>query len=235
MGDKPLFLKGADLYLMLKEQQSNPNKAHSRPPGVPLKHFPSMAKSSLQEASYPSSKFVLSAGSVLFRTDRTTHRLQLCTLQNTRAKSPANCWILPKGRKDQFESMEVTAVRETFEETGYPCELYPVTLQTRAPAPGVHLSPYAVIEAKESMEPFYMTVRTLKDGSVKTIWWYLTWLKSNSAERVEGVAMANEEGYVSEFMDVPVAVEIYKGTKFEEIVVKAVELVTNTLQIESSE
>lgn len=212
---------------------TSPGAEHSgsptgKPPGVPLQHYPS--KSSLPEGSYPSSKFVLSAGSVLFRHHPTTHALQICTLHNTRARSPANRWILPKGRKDQLETMEAAAVRETFEETGYPCELYPVTLQTRAPAPGVNLSPYKVLEAKNSIEPFYMTVRSLKEGSVKTIWWYVTWLRGNNAEKVDGVAMSNEEGYVSEFVDVPEALEIYKGTKFEEIVLKAIELVKSTLQ-----
>lgn len=206
-----------------------------KPSGVPLQHFPSQHVPPLPEASYPSPKFVLSAGSVLFRTHPATHALQLCTLQNTRARSPATRWILPKGRKDQFESMESAAVRETFEETGYPCELYAVTLETRAPAPGVNLGPYKVLEARASTEPFYMTVRMMKEGSVKTIWWYVAWVRGNDAEKVEGVAMSNEEGYVSEFQDIPDALEIYKGTKFEGIVVKAVELITNTLQEKSTD
>jgi 8-oxo-dGTP pyrophosphatase MutT (NUDIX family) len=131
--------------------------------------------------------------------------------------------------------MESAAVRETFEETGYPCELYAVTLETRAPAPGVNLGPYKVLEARASTEPFYMTVRMMKEGSVKTIWWYVAWVRGNDAEKVEGVAMSNEEGYVSEFQDIPDALEIYKGTKFEGIVVKAVELITNTLQEKSTD
>lgn len=94
----------------------------------------------------------------------------------------------------------------------------------------MNLGPYKVIEAKESQEPFYMTVRTLKEGSMKTIWWYIAWVRGNDAEKVEGVAMSNEEGYVSEFVDVPQALEIYKDTKFGEIVRKAVELVTVRLQ-----
>jgi 8-oxo-dGTP pyrophosphatase MutT (NUDIX family) len=46
-------------------------------------------------------------------------------------------YLLPKGRKDRGESLEQTALRETFEETGYPCKLLPVDMVTRAPEPGV--------------------------------------------------------------------------------------------------
>lgn len=184
----------------------------------------------LPETSYPSQNFVLSSGTVLFRTHPTTRVLQLCTLQNTHASSPSTRWILPKGRKGQSESMEAAATRETFEETGYPCDLFPVTLETRAPASGITLGPDKVLEAKESTEPFYMTVRTLKEGSVKTVWWYVAWVKGNDAEKVNGTTMANEAGYVSEFVDVPTALEIYRGTRFEGIVGRAVELVTSTLQ-----
>ncbi|KAF6764047.1 hypothetical protein DFP72DRAFT_787083, partial [Ephemerocybe angulata] len=176
---------------------------------------------------FPSHAFVLSAGSVLFRTHPTTGQLEICVVHNTHRKS--NAWILPKGRKDQGESMATTAVRETYEETGYPCELFPCTIPTRSPYPGKSLKPYVILEAKDSVEPFYMTVRELKDGSLKQVWWYITWLQGNSAEKVEGVSMPSEEGYESEFVDVPRALEVFEGSFFKEIVIKAVDLVTKAL------
>lgn len=127
--------------------------------------------------------------------------------------------------------MSQTAVRETFEETGYPCDLFPCTLPTRSPAPGMSLSPYAVRQASEaSEEPFFITVRELKEGSLKLVWWYIAWLRDNNAEKVAGVHMPSEDGYVSEFVDVPRALEIFEGTMFHEIVVKAVSLVTRQLE-----
>lgn len=66
-------------------------------------------------------------------------------------------WMLPKGRKDEGESIEEAsetsalapvvpahsphqaAVRETYEETGYPCSLFGVDLQTRCPPRGVNV------------------------------------------------------------------------------------------------
>lgn len=105
--------------------------------------------------------------------------------------------------------MEVTAVRETFEETGFPCELYPCRMETRAPPPGVNVNWRVVLEAKESREPFYVTVRQMGDMTLKMIWWYLTWLKGNDAEKVEGVQTPSEAGYVSEFVDTGKAIELF--------------------------
>ncbi|KAJ2927733.1 hypothetical protein H1R20_g9362, partial [Candolleomyces eurysporus] len=180
----------------------------------------------LPPLSFPSESFVFSAGSVLFRTHPDTGVLQVCVIHNTKR----NAWILPKGRKDQNESMDVTAVRETFEETGFPCELYPCRMETRAPAPGVNVNWKVVLEAKESLEPFYVTVRQMGDKTLKMIWWYLTWLKGNNAEKVPGVHTPSEAGYVSQFVDTEKAIELLEGTNFAEIVERAVDLVKSSLE-----
>ena len=129
--------------------------------------------------------------------------------------------------------MEVAAVRETFEETGFPCDLYPVMLETRIPAQGQALGPYVIREVKNCVEPFYVTVRQLKDRSLKMIWWYITWVLNNNAEKVEGVCMPSEEGYVSRFVDVEEAIAIMKGTPFNQILVNAVDLVQKQLDSSS--
>ncbi|KAJ2913716.1 hypothetical protein MD484_g6689, partial [Candolleomyces efflorescens] len=165
----------------------------------------------LPTLNFPSEIFVFSAGSVLFRTHPDTGVLQVCVIHNTKR----NAWILPKGRKDQNESMEVTAVRETFEETGYPC---------------VNANWKEILEAKESVEPFYVTVRQLSDKTLKMIWWYLTWLKGNDAEKVPGVHMPSEAGYVSQFVDAGKAISLLAGTKFEEIVERGVDLVNSSFE-----
>ncbi|TFK30032.1 hypothetical protein FA15DRAFT_194021 [Coprinopsis marcescibilis] len=172
-------------------------------------------------ANYDSSAFVLSAGSVLFRTHPETHQLQVCLVYNRKN----GYWILPKGRKDQGEPMHITAVRETYEETGYPCVLHPCNMPTRSPPPGVELHPSAVLEAENICEPFAMTVRELKCGSLKTIWWFITWLKDNNAEKVVGTQMSSEQSYESSFRDIEAALQIMDATAFQEVLAKAVEIV----------
>lgn len=63
----------------------------------------------------------------------TAPALEVCVIYHGRKKE----YILAKGRKDQFESgLLETAMRETYEETGYPCRSFPVGMITRAPLPG---------------------------------------------------------------------------------------------------
>ncbi|EAU88706.1 hypothetical protein CC1G_01079 [Coprinopsis cinerea okayama7 len=176
---------------------------------------------------FSSESFVLAAGSVLFRTHPITHALQVCLIYHTKRKT----YILPKGRKDQNESMEVTAIRETYEETGYPCRLFSCTMPTRAPPPGQNLHPSKVLMADNLVEPFAVEVRQLKCGSLKNVWWFLSWVTENDVERVVGThASSAEEAYESAFYDVAEALEIMRGSNhFAPILEKAVALVQATL------
>src|ERR1700683_1542782 len=142
----------------------------------------------MPSVQYTSSAFVVSAGSVLFREAQDTKHLQICILYH-RAKQ---VYLLPKGRKDCGETVEAAAVRETFEETGYPCELLPCRMPTRAPLPGVN-SKDAVRMADGLTEPIVMTLRQLGDAKVKVIWWFATRIKGNAVEKVEGTQTDSED------------------------------------------
>src|ERR1700733_15655642 len=96
-----------------------------------------MSDSKFPSAQISSSDFVITAGCILFRKSPTTNGLQICLLHSPERDGKRGKWLLPKGRKDMGESIEAAAIRETFEETGYPCEFLPVRMPTRAPAPGV--------------------------------------------------------------------------------------------------
>ena len=65
-----------------------------------------------------SEAFVICAGSVLFRRDA-EDQWHICVLHD----HAHNIFVLPKGRKDCGETTVDVAVRETYEETGYPCKL----------------------------------------------------------------------------------------------------------------
>lgn len=73
-----------------------------------------MASSPYPTRTYLPGQFVVSAGSILFRRAPENGELQMCLLYHTIKDE----WLLPKGRKDCGESIETTAVRETYEETG---------------------------------------------------------------------------------------------------------------------
>ncbi|ESK91619.1 nudix domain-containing protein [Moniliophthora roreri MCA 2997] len=156
-----------------------------------------MSLSSYPFTTYPAGQFVICAGSILFRrvraiqatstssssgafdsltasssnpntndnsTNITKWKWQICLLFH-RTK---NEWLLPKGRKDAGESVEVAAVRETFEETGYPNSILPVTLPTRAPITGTNQKDVIRIAQKCNTEPIAITVRDV--SSVPLVW-----------------------------------------------------------------
>lgn len=125
-----------------------------------------MAPSNFKVTQHTSSTFIESAGVVLI--DPKTKRV--CLLHH-KARDE---WSLPKGRRNVGESRAAAASREAREETGVECRLLPVHLRTRQTletdaadvADGVR-----VVEGV--VEPFMFTMRELKQGRVKLIWWFV--------------------------------------------------------------
>lgn len=78
----------------------------------------------------PNRQYSLSASAITFRDPD-----QVLLIRNTKYNEPF--YTLPGGRKDIGEALEETAVRETYEETGYHVRLPSVNIPTRATRPRV--------------------------------------------------------------------------------------------------
>ncbi|OBT49440.1 hypothetical protein VE00_00385 [Pseudogymnoascus sp. WSF 3629] len=75
--------------------------------------------------------------------------------------------FLPKGRKNIGESLEDTAVRETYEETGFRVTLLPLRIPTLA-TPGT-----TVEQANElNTEPIAFSQRLTDNNTLKLIFWF---------------------------------------------------------------
>ncbi|KAM0596712.1 hypothetical protein ACHAPN_004196 [Verticillium nonalfalfae] len=74
-------------------------------------------------------------------------------------------YFLPKGRKDQGETLEKTATRETYEETGIPVQLLPVEIETMATLPS---SMGSDNNSRAVTEPIAVTQR-VNEGILKII------------------------------------------------------------------
>ena len=117
-------------------------------------------------AQWLSEEFVLSAGAVIFNSTRD----KVCLIKNEKGE-----FFLPKGRKNVGESLEEAALRESYEETGYQCELLPVTMPSRAtPISDTkeHL-PDLVRMFEGATEPIAISTRPSPDGNQKIIFWFL--------------------------------------------------------------
>ncbi|KAF7312347.1 Nudix hydrolase domain-containing protein [Mycena indigotica] len=150
-----------------------------------------MSTSISPSTQYSASNFVVSAGCVLFR--KREGALELCIIHDRKRDQ----WVLPKGRKDCGESTAEAAVRETFEETGYRCELLPCRMATRAPRPGVNtLDRVEVID--NITEPFSVVIWQQGEQGVKLVWWFIG--RATSDDKVLGTQAAWEE-YDSHFVE----------------------------------
>lgn len=95
-----------------------------------------------------------------------------------------NEYFLPKGRKNRGETLESAAARETYEETGYPCQLLlHNSLPTKAPQVSSSRNDTqekdcstGQIKNSESelhTEPFAVQQWVYQDGTRKLIFWFL--------------------------------------------------------------
>ena len=171
---------------------------------------------------FPSSHFLVSGGSILFSS---THApLHICLIYH-HARGE---WLLPKGRKDRGESVPATAVRETFEETGYPCELLPLDLITRAPA-GAQTEDTAVTVGG-SGESFMVTLRRTKDGGIQILSWFATVCTAGADIVVGSVPglQTEVEDYESAFFEVDEALRVATFQVDRDVIARAVELVRAT-------
>jgi 8-oxo-dGTP pyrophosphatase MutT (NUDIX family) len=185
-----------------------------------------MAESPVPTTVFTASEFLLLGGSILFRNvPRATpesgidSQLEVCLLYHP----GRDAWLLPKGRKDQDEDLKRTAVRETFEETGYPCELLPLAFDTRAPAPGIHVKDRAA-RVERCTEPFTLSVRHVSTNDVKITAWFATVC---TGEKQEGTMMPTET-YESAFFGVEEALGKVTYRDDRDIVARAIQLVRET-------
>lgn len=181
-----------------------------------------MAESKFKANTLFAEEFVVSAGSVLFDISPQTETLRICLIHHR----AWNEWWLPGGRKDRGESIESAAVRETFEETGFRCVLFPVNLQTRATIPGVDHKDRPQLELL-SHEPIAITVRNISETNMKLIWWFVTRVEGEAVQQ-DGTQTASED-FEARFFNAEDAIEQLTFKADKDIATKAVALVKATL------
>jgi 8-oxo-dGTP pyrophosphatase MutT (NUDIX family) len=203
-----------------------------------------MAQSRHPTDQFRSSHYLVCAGTILFESTRAP--LRVCLLHHTVRDE----WLLPKGRKDLAENVHATALRETFEETGYPCAALPLDLVTRAPEPGAQTKDAPARVGACEDEPFMLTLRrtTFEDvesevrpnghahggaspsvsasAGVKLVWWFAA-VRTPGTDKVDGTQTA-VESFESRFFDADEALRVATFQTDREVIAAAVELVRAT-------
>jgi len=97
-------------------------------------------------------------------------------------------WALPRDHKDHEENVIQATARETYEESGYPCQLLPLNVTTLAPAVAGQQMPAPSALVPKYEEPFMLTLRCYKDTSIKLISCFVT--VRTGADKANGTQMA---------------------------------------------
>jgi len=125
-------------------------------------------------------------------------------------------WFFPRGRKDIGESLEQTALREAYEESGYRTQFMPLYSPHHAPAPPHDRNAYD----RPSTEPIFVSVtswqpRRRRPGTIDNGGEYLTsWYVGRIAEdavRETGTGMPDEQNYQSHLLSIEDAVRCVSG------------------------
>ncbi|KAH7188286.1 NUDIX hydrolase domain-like protein [Fusarium flagelliforme] len=132
---------------------------------------------SMERSLFFSDQFVISCGTV-------TIDVQKLKVLLIRMRKNGE-YMLPKGRKDVGESLEATALRETYEETGVKAQLLPVAINSLATSPQGQDRPKAITE------PIAVSQRMTK-GGLKIIFWYIG-MADSTIPPVEGTQQDNED------------------------------------------
>lgn len=116
-------------------------------------------------AYFPSEHTQLAAGVAIFHI--ASSRVVLCYHARDRY------WFLPKGRKDQGETIEQAACREGFEESGYRNRLLPVPQTHRQPAPAVTALLEEDPPSPFSTEPVWTQLAPNGRNTQYILFWYV--------------------------------------------------------------
>ncbi|KAG8706573.1 hypothetical protein FRC09_002345 [Ceratobasidium sp. 395] len=165
-----------------------------------------------------SEEFVICAGCVLLRR---TPTLQVGILYHPKESR----YILPKGRKDRGESIQETALRETYEETGHQCRYLPLNMKTRSQLSDVYVKDQPT-DAVGAVEPIAVFLRHAGERDVKLIFWYVAEV-DESCPHEHGTQTGGED-YETRFVDADKVLDALTYTVDREVVARALELYRET-------
>jgi len=126
-------------------------------------------------------------------------------------------WFFPRGRKDIGESLEQTALREAYEESGYRAEFLPLFTPHRAPAAPHDLNAYN----RPDTEPIFICLTSWQprrrrgfpdNGGEYLTSWYVGRIAENAIPQ-SGTGMPDEQNYESYLLTFEEALPLVFGAE----------------------
>ncbi|KAF8900424.1 hypothetical protein CPB84DRAFT_1815380 [Gymnopilus junonius] len=182
-----------------QRQQARQSTLQPLPKSPPLRptrsRFSEYSTPGVENSAWSSHDFMLGAGMVLIQ--RNTHKIVM--VYETKEKY----WFFPRGRKDVGESLEQTALREAYEESGYRAEFLPLLNPTRQPtAPNTQYH-------ELNTEPIFMTIaswspktrngRVYDNGGEYLTTWYVGEIPEDAVHET-GTGMPDEQNFQSDLL-----------------------------------
>ncbi|KAH9943872.1 hypothetical protein B0H21DRAFT_471675 [Amylocystis lapponica] len=193
--------------------------AHSQPEHPAPSQFSEDSSPAVPNSAWYASDFLVGAGMVILQPS--TGCIVLLRDLAT------HCWFLPKGRKDVGESLEQTALREAYEESGFQVQFLPLYTPTNAPlSPQDRLYPWVL----PNTEPIYIsamswrprrpradhTVRPGDSGGEYLTFWYVGQIAEDVRPRLDA-NMPDEERYITHLMPIKDAVRVLREDHEDEL------------------
>ncbi|KZP33244.1 hypothetical protein FIBSPDRAFT_847859 [Athelia psychrophila] len=179
------------------------------------------------DSGWFASDFLLGAGMVIIQPE--TRKIVVIFNRKTQR------WFLPKGRKDEGESIEQAALREAHEESGYRVEFLPLYTPSRAPAPS------RTRDWVRNTEPIYVTTTYWaprkrrgadEDHGGEYLSFYYVGYLAEETQHETGTGMPDEQEYESHLLSPDDAQTRLQGTPEERVVRIAWDLFEDGLKID---
>ncbi|TBU59954.1 hypothetical protein BD310DRAFT_876361 [Dichomitus squalens] len=219
-----------------------PQSRFNRPPAATAavaedpNHLSNDSTPAVPDSVWFASDFMLGSGMAIIQPS-SGKVVILCQREKDRHGREHSYWFLPKGRKDVGESLEQTALREAYEESGYRVSMLPVVLPHNAPNPPGSIRRLDRSRILPCTEPIYISLmgygrggRNHQRGEYLTFW-YVGQIPADATVEA-GTRMADEVDYETHLVTIQEALARLQGPPAH-VMHKAYELWTHTAQLQA--
>ncbi|PIL25853.1 hypothetical protein GSI_11606 [Ganoderma sinense ZZ0214-1] len=194
----------------------------------------------VEDSAWFAPDFMLGAGMVIIQPS--TKKIVVLSDKEVYRGKEYRYWFLPKGRKDVGESLEQTALREAYEESGLRVSFLPIVLAHNAPGPPNTLADLDRSRLLPCTEPIYICTQAYEKrastsrpgGKAEYLtFWYVGQVSENAVVE-PGTRMADEVNYETHFLSIKDAISLLPGP-YQLIVHMAHRLWLDTVEMQSQD